>query len=303
MTQIREVLLYQALALLLALLMRSHRPLSHDIGIWLLYTNCIAFSIRTPFYYAITRWGFIEWSRTRQLAFAIPCVVLGTAFGRLVAGAVRSLASGEGLVLEGAYYVRSLGVSVAIASLVTLVVVGFYHLRGMLESRTLEAERLRRLQARTQVAMLKSKLNPHFLFNTLDTMLGLVETEPKKVETMILTLSDIYRKMLRFPETDRVPLASEFELAEQYLSLEKIRLGERLRYRLALDERLKGEMVPPLLLQPLVENAVIHGISKKPGGGFVEVRGASPTGWSPSRSRTTARGPDRTGARGSGFSV
>ncbi len=91
------------------------------------------------------------------------------------------------------------------------------------------------------------------------------------VERMILGLSDIYRKILTLPESNRIRLAEEFSLIEQYLEIEQIRLGERLEYSLALDPALGDCPVPPMLIEPLVENAVIHGIGPLPDGGRIDV--------------------------------
>jgi two-component system, LytTR family, sensor kinase len=134
-----------------------------------------------------------------------------------------------------------------------------------------ENEELKHLQVRTQLMALQSKINPHFLFNTLNAMVSLVHREPQKVETMILNLSGIYRRVLQVPEDGRVPLGEEIELIKKYLDIEKIRLGDRLSYEVDMESPLERVEIPPLLIEPLVENAVIHGIGPKSGGGKITV--------------------------------
>jgi len=135
-----------------------------------------------------------------------------------------------------------------------------------------ENEELKHLQVRTQLMALQSKINPHFLFNTLNTMVSLVHREPQKVEAMILNLSGIYRRVLQVPEDGRVPIGEEIELIKKYLDIEKIRLGDRLSYEVDMESPLERVEIPPLLIEPLVENAVIHGIGPKSGGGKITVK-------------------------------
>lgn len=92
---------------------------------------------------------------------------------------------------------------------------------------------------------------------------------------MILRLSDIYRKVLKLPSNDRISLAEEFDLARQYLAIERVRLGNRLRYEIQLPNDLRERSVPPLMIQPLVENALIHGIMPAPGGGCLRLSARS----------------------------
>ncbi len=140
-----------------------------------------------------------------------------------------------------------------------------------LRQKSIEAERLQRLQTQTQLVALQSKTRPHFLFNTLNAMLSLIRKDPEKVETMILNISDIYRKMLQYPEERLIPVKEEIQLVKEYLEIEKIRMGERLSYALAVDENAEGCQIPPLIIEPVVENSVIHGIGAKPEGGEVRI--------------------------------
>jgi two-component system sensor histidine kinase AlgZ len=118
---------------------------------------------------------------------------------------------------------------------------------------------------------LQSRIRPHFLFNTLNSAIALVREEPAKAETMLEDLAELFRQALADPR-ESVTLADEIGLAERYLAIEQVRFGERLRIRWDLDIAASGARLPPLLLQPLVENAVKHGVEPSPKGGKLRIR-------------------------------
>jgi two-component system, LytTR family, sensor kinase len=136
-----------------------------------------------------------------------------------------------------------------------------------LEHRVRENERLERLRVEAQLAALQAKVNPHFLFNTLNTMIDMVHDQPEKVERMILGLSEIYRRVLTLPETDTLSLAEELRLVDEYLSIEAIRMGPRLAWSIDVPEAALDARVPPLAVEVLVENAVQHGLAPRRSGG------------------------------------
>jgi len=119
-------------------------------------------------------------------------------------------------------------------------------------------------EARLQA--LQARIRPHFLFNSLNAVLSLVRSEPKHAEVALQDMADLFRVLMR-DNRDLAPLADEVELCRQYLALEKLRLGERLQVEWHLTSMPGDALVPPLVLQPLLENAVYHGIepSSEPG--------------------------------------
>jgi two-component system, LytTR family, sensor histidine kinase AlgZ len=122
-----------------------------------------------------------------------------------------------------------------------------------------------------QLAELQSRIRPHFLFNTLNTALSLVRHDPVRAEGVLEDLAELFRVALT--ETgEAVTLDEEVELARRYLAIEQIRFGERLRIQWDLDPAAGSARVPPLMLQPLVENAVRHGVEPAPDGGTVRIR-------------------------------
>ena len=121
-----------------------------------------------------------------------------------------------------------------------------------------------------RLAELQSRIRPHFLFNTLNSALSLVRRDPDRAEALLEDLSELFRSALA-DGASVVSLGEEIELAQRYLAIEQVRFGERLKVVWQLDPAANGARVPPLLLQPLVENAVRHGIEPHPEGGTVRV--------------------------------
>ena len=121
-----------------------------------------------------------------------------------------------------------------------------------------------------RLAELQSRIRPHFLFNTLNTAIALVRGEPEKAERVLEDLADLFRHALA-EQGDSATLAQEIELARRYLDIEQIRFGERLRVQWSLDARTLAARLPPLILQPLVENAVKHGVEPSPSGAQLRV--------------------------------
>ena len=117
---------------------------------------------------------------------------------------------------------------------------------------------------------LQSRIRPHFLFNTLNSAIALVREEPAKAESLLEDLSDLFRHAL-IEQGESVTLADEIMLARRYLAIEEVRFGRRLQVQWNLDPRTDGARLPPLLLQPLVENAVKHGVEPSARGGRLRV--------------------------------
>ncbi len=134
-----------------------------------------------------------------------------------------------------------------------------------------ENERLKRLEAETRFAALQSKVNPHFLFNTLNTVADMVYKQPARVEGIILNLAGVYRKVLSHPDHELTSLKDEVELVNNYLQVEKARMGDRLSYEIDVNNSLLSWQIPQMALQILVENAVLHGLSKKKEGGRIHL--------------------------------
>jgi two-component system LytT family sensor kinase len=126
--------------------------------------------------------------------------------------------------------------------------------------------------AEARLAALRTQLNPHFLFNTLHAVSTLVERDPRGVRRMIARLSELLRTSLEEADAQEVPLEKELAFLNRYLEIMQIRFQGRLDVDVRVDGAVMGALVPPLILQPLVENAVKHGVSKVAGTGLIEIR-------------------------------
>ena len=121
-------------------------------------------------------------------------------------------------------------------------------------------------ELRSRLQTLQARIRPHFFFNSLNTVASLIMVDPEKAETMLVDLSSLFRVVLKDQDA-QVDLAAEIELGRRYLSIEQQRLGERLRVRWQLPSTLPKIQVPQLILQPLLENAVYHGVQPLVNGG------------------------------------
>lgn len=152
-------------------------------------------------------------------------------------------------------------------ALVSLVFFRYLVIRGHWRSELIA-------QSEARVQALQARIRPHFLFNSLNTVASLIHSNPDSAEAATLDLADLFRGSMR--RADRlIPLEEELQLARQYLDMEKRRLGERLEIEWRVDDLPKGAAVLPLILQPLLENAVGHGIQSRQDGGLVSVYGRS----------------------------
>jgi two-component system, LytTR family, sensor histidine kinase AlgZ len=143
-----------------------------------------------------------------------------------------------------------------------LLLLGYFRLRALSLSPALQDARLQALRAR---------IRPHFLFNTINAVLSIVRADPKRAETALEDMSDLFRMAME-NSADLVPLKEEIRLARQYLALEELRLGGRLKVNWRIENVPEDALLPPLMLQPLLENAVYHGIEPLDAGGEIDIR-------------------------------
>jgi two-component system LytT family sensor kinase len=140
------------------------------------------------------------------------------------------------------------------------------------QDRELRASQLEALLAQTRLQMLSMQLQPHFLFNTLNTIAELVHQRPAAAERMIAGLSHLLRETLHAGLVDRVPLEQELLLLDRYVEIQRARFGERLTVDVTLGEpSVRLALVPSLLMQPLVENSIKHGIGARAGPGRIDI--------------------------------
>jgi hypothetical protein len=122
-----------------------------------------------------------------------------------------------------------------------------------------------------ELKTLKSQLNPHFMFNALNSIRALIKEDPQSAQIAVTKLSNILRYSLKIERNETVPLEEEIQTVEDYLALETIRFEERLKYKINMDPRSAKIEIPPMMVQTLVENGIKHGISKKTHGGEISI--------------------------------
>ena len=147
----------------------------------------------------------------------------------------------------------SIGHYVALVLLTTAMLLAYFDLRGRALSPAIAEARLQALQAR---------IRPHFLYNSINAVLSLIRQQPRRAETALEDLADLFRNVMG-DNRELAPLSREVQLCRQYLDIEQLRLGERLRVSWRIDNMPGDALVPPLVLQPLLENAVYHGIEPR----------------------------------------
>ncbi len=249
------VLAGEALALMLALApgQAGARMLQFglaSLGIqWIaLGTLCTLYLLRRPL------------SRLPPSGLAWACLGLLLAMTLLVASAAWALLDLRDEPAQGAlpFMLRMLGIALVVGLLALLAFQNYS-----------QATRLALRTKQLELEALRARVRPHFLFNTLNSGVMLVRQQPEQAEQLLLGLSDLFRAALDNPHD--IELVEELALTQRYLEIEAIRFGPRLQIRWDLPEPIPSVKVPALSIQPLVENAVRHGIERLPGGGRIDI--------------------------------
>jgi len=200
-----------------------------------------------------------------------------------------SLAGGLGLEVAGIiphseYWLEFRGTlpfAIVISLMIGLSTTTYETLRYKLQAATLELrtrqveqERAYKLLAEAQLSSLESRIHPHFLFNTLNSIASLIPSAPQRAEDTVGKLASLLRFSLNANPSGLVPLGQELKIVRDYLEIEKTRFGARLRYEIVVPEMLADVKVPPLALQSLVENAVKHVVAERPQGAAIQITGS-----------------------------
>lgn len=243
----------------------------YSLSINLVYTQFVGFSI-----YAAMRGSCLLFDLPRPgLVSAIIGIPVGGFVGFMLATWV------EGYTLAEVLATHPDVASITTATTLIFGVLAIWHFHD--EARMLEAqaearaERLQRVEqealaTRTQLALLQAQIEPHFLFNTLSNVVGLIDAEPAAARTMLLDLTALLRTSLARTRKPVVTLAEELDLLRAYLGIMAVRMGPRLAWQIEAAPDATSAWLPPLLVQPLVENAIRHGLEPKPEGGHLTIR-------------------------------
>ncbi len=155
-----------------------------------------------------------------------------------------------------------------------LLFVMFYYLMlyyDDLQEKLIHEAELQQLVIESQLSELKSQINPHFLFNSLNSISSLTITHPDKAQEMVIKLSDFLRFSLAHDNTSKNSLEAEFENMKRYLDIEKVRFGQRLQFKINIPESCLKFPIPNMILQPLIENAIKHGVYQSKEKTFIEI--------------------------------
>lgn len=241
----------------------------HGFASNLIYSYSIGFSILLLTHLAVR---ITPRSHIRTVA-ALAAIVIGTSVGLTVG----NLLDGGHKPWNFALGWRALGIGLFFG----LIGMIYYLqreraalLEAELKTRELQHTEAERRGLEAQLKMLQAQIEPHFLFNTLANLAGLIETEPKLASRLLEALNRYLRASLQRTRAEGGTLGDELDLLAAYLDVLKIRLGQRLDYSVAVPNALRALPFPPMLLQPLVENAIRHGIEPKVAGGRIDITAA-----------------------------
>jgi sensor histidine kinase YesM len=248
----------------------------------LLFSQCVGLSI----------WAFIDFTQAwvikdmrqnwRPLLWIVPVgVTLGYLLGTTVAGSLMYNLPFSALSEQPRKALGFLFISLIAGGSITYFFLSREQLasaRQALVQTQLHAEAAQRQAAEAQLKLLQAQLEPHMLFNTLANLRALIDLDPSRAQAMLDSLVDYLRATLSSSRATSHSLQTEFDRLRDYLELMALRMGPRLRYQLELPSELAGLPVPSLILQPLVENAIRHGLEPQIAGGSITVRALESNG-------------------------
>ena len=146
-----------------------------------------------------------------------------------------------------------------------------YHFVERNRRQQLDTLRLEATVKSLELKTIKAHINPHFIFNSLNSIRALIDENPQRARTAITEISNILRSSMQMEKLETVPLSQELEIVKDYLALEQMRFEERLKIDFDIEENTITQPIPPMMLQTLVENAIKHGVSKQINGGFIRI--------------------------------
>ena len=280
----RELWIVPAIAVVVTLLLLviEHARLPH-IGTNLLSSFLYAMLIGFPTALSLNWIGFRYAKRYPRFVFAIYAAVLFiTATCGCLVGALLLQFAG---INSSDFYWReveySLPICLVINFVVGLSVTSFETLRHRLQDATLELrtrqmeqERANKLLVEARLSSLESRIHPHFLFNTLNSISSLIPSDPKRAEDTVGKLASLLRFSISANQSSLVPLAQELKIVRDYLDIEATRFGQRLRYEISVPTTLGDLKIPPLALQTLVENSVKHVVAQRSQPSSIRINGA-----------------------------
>jgi len=222
------------------------------------------------------------WQALRVAVALITGGLCGSYLGAIVSGL------GPSILFEKVTLFQLLTIGVIFGSIITYFfssLTYFFSSRAQIADSEvrIQEEKIKRLTSETKAAeanlkLLQAQIEPHFLFNTLSNVVSLLDTDPSKGKTMLVYYIQYLRASLSKIREEEATLGQEMEMIRAYLNIFKVRMGDRLQYKIDLPEKLKANTFPPMLIQPLVENAIKHGLEPKIEGGNILISGEEKNG-------------------------
>lgn len=236
-----------------------------------IFSQCIGISIAACVIAAI---NFIKIQRIGlQAALIIAAVIVGAIIGVTLGTTATSflhmdVEAAMPAEMKIKFYVSNLLYALLFGSIISYVFISLQKLSD---------EKIKRLEVEknaivTEIKLLQSQMEPHFLFNTLSTILSLIDTDKEKAKRMLESFTAFLRTSLVSGRGEMTTLSQELDVVKNYLDIYAVRMGDRLRYTIDIPKSLRGFQIPPLIIQPLVENAVKHGLEPSIRGGELLVQ-------------------------------
>ncbi len=244
-----------------------------DFPTTLLFTQCIGCSATIFFF--IAHYFFRPKNQFVQMVMVVMCMIIGAVFGSFIGSLIAYKESfsnyfieQQDLILHNIFY------AVTIGSLAVYLYI--FRQRIFTTEAIIKEEKIKRLSiekkaAETNLKMLQAQIEPHFLFNTLSNILSLIDTDVKKGKLMMSDFIEYLRASLSKTRSEATTIGQEMATVRSYLNIIKYRMGDRLDFSINIPENLRTYSFPPMLIQPLVENAVRHGLEPKIPGGNVAI--------------------------------
>ncbi|WP_236701927.1 sensor histidine kinase [Cupriavidus basilensis] len=251
-------------------------------GMNLVYALCIALMIQALVklgHYGLTRWlpdaspgTPATQRRWPDWKWMFPWIVISGVAGYFGGHAIANVLTGShGTPSDLLRNPRTLLLSMTVALVLALCISYFHYARGRMAAADARAQAAMRSAAENQLRLLESQLEPHMLFNTLGNLRVMIGQDPQRAQEMLNQVISFLRATLQASRSGSHPLSCEFDRIADYLALMQVRMGARLQVELDLPAGLANLPVPPLLLQPLVENAIKHGLEPIVAGGWIKV--------------------------------
>jgi sensor histidine kinase YesM len=263
--------------LLIGTATKARAPTLDDVVSMLIVANAIGYTLHAMFI-VTGRLGVDRWARGKGMVFTVVYYTALSTVGVFIGFTVVALAFDPNALawITQPRWIAAMGVMSAVISTI-MAAIFFSRARqatalAALERERVRAERVEREATLANLRALQAQIEPHFLFNTLANVVSLIDREPATAKTMLESFIRFLRASLAATRMEHTTLGDEGELITSFLQVLQVRMGSRLRFSVDVAPNLATFALPPMLLQPIVENAIVHGLEPKIDGGDVEVR-------------------------------